>query len=78
MDLEWYCIPDDRSSRTERTRAKVSAGWSGKEIVLVGGAQRTDRLMIANVRSKILVRVCRELCKLWWQACIEFGCEQIK
>ena len=28
--------------------------------MLVGEAQRTDRLMIANVRSKILGGVCRE------------------
>jgi hypothetical protein len=39
----------DTSSRTERTRAKVSAGWNGDEIVLVGGTKKTERVMIANV-----------------------------
>lgn len=28
--------------------------------MLVGGAKRTDRLMVANVRSKILGGVCSE------------------
>jgi hypothetical protein len=29
----------------------VNAGWSGEEIVMVGGAQRTNRLVIANGAS---------------------------
>jgi len=49
-----------RNGATERTRAKVNAGWSVEEIVLVRGAKRTEILMIMYVRRKIVGRVCRE------------------
>jgi len=49
-----YWIPNDRSGRTERTRAKVSAGWSRETKVLVSGARGTNQLMMMNVRRTVL------------------------
>jgi len=49
-----------KSGGTERTRTKVSDGWSRVETVLVRGTSRTDRLMIMDVWSKILRILCRE------------------
>jgi len=48
------------SGRTERTRVNVSAGWSRDKKVLVRGANGTNRLIIMNVRRKILRRVYME------------------
>jgi len=56
-DFEGYWIRNDWSDRTERTRAKVSAGWSRDKNGLIRGAKGTNRLMIMNVRRKILRRV---------------------
>ena len=38
-----HWVPNGRSRAMEGTKTKVNARWSGKEIVLVGGAKRTDR-----------------------------------
>jgi len=59
-DFEGYLISNDRSGRTKRTRAKVSAGWSRDRKVLVRGAKGTNWLMILNIRWKILRGICIE------------------
>jgi len=54
------CIPTDRRGGMERTRAKVSTGWSREE-----NGQVVD---IGCVKSDIEESLWRRLCMLWWQA----------
>ena len=44
-EFKKYWIPNGRSRATEGMRTNVDARWKAKEIVLVGGAKRTDRLV---------------------------------
>ena len=40
-----YWTPNNRSKAIEGMGTQVNARWSGKEIVLVGGAKRMDRFV---------------------------------
>jgi hypothetical protein len=44
-DFKRYCIPNCRSRAAKGAEAKVYARWGRNKILLVGGAERANRLV---------------------------------